>query len=1091
MNKRLLIGGIAVILAGLGVVAFLSLQNSSDSYRVSKEELAKQMAQYAAGAGLTNAPTQAMLVPLDMAQPVRLAVGGLGLTDNNQNQQLGDLVTAELTSAKGFSLVERQSLTAILRELNLSLSGFVRARDAVRVGKLLKVDWFLLGTEAKLNGTNALVIRVVDARTGIMRDAGVVSANQPASKMAVDVATFVRQSRQNAALAKSRVYLAIGAFEDFSVNNRQADFPTQLHGYLIAAYQGANVTLLEREYVETLLQEVRLDLAGLTEDSGTNPPPPMQSAFWLVSGQYQSYETTNLQVEINLEVQRIFGQAKHFTMRGLPGESVGHQIKAAIDETMNQNSASLIVTRASEARIQMSIGKDLTVWNGIGSHDDYGLVVIGSNWYGNSRSEPQLAAKQKRRLEGAIRSFETVLLLEPNNHEAKMYLAACLRNQLNLHPDEACNYYREIINDPVQDKWSGLAQQALAETFLWFGPEEKLRWLQSAGQQTTNAVALTFYRAQTEAAQNEIILRSGDSPKAGELAEKKLFESLQSFKSAIQGQSGHYSDDMGMDDYVAVFNWDRTTAAQKLAELLPKMKQQAPGLEPYLLATVLTYQADTNTPLVAEFQQTLKHCIESPKQILAPNYLWNKIRWSAYEWCLQKTNYPLAIQLLEGERRAGAEGYVDYDDQEKIKLAYVYMAEARWQDALNIFESFTNRPVKATADGVWGAAFKPILTDKLAARCRQQLGAVATEDARVFDMGKPVLCMHTPSTFIADDNGIWVGIAGQLLHLDFDLKTNLAVRLPVDDSVPITALCVTASNIWIGTRGAGLIDFDKASHQGRRLTEADGLLMNDLASLELAGDSLWIGYGGATGGGLGQLDLRSQKLISFMPSLNANSPARTGETPPRDAIRKITAGNDGDLLMSVASGVRQFHAARDVWETLPNKAGDWVTSFSADSAWLVEGGGFHLTEIEIQNRSDRNAPTNEIKKNKMVVTSAELSQLQANLRTNGSHQHVSSYSSGGISPRGALAIQNLRDHRWQNLVDADGLPNPPSTLTVDGNNVWAGGEGAIALVDLNEAKVKKFCHIKATGVDRIQIAGGYVWAQFDWHLYRASLSALQ
>jgi hypothetical protein len=28
-------------------------------------------------------------------------------------------------------------------------------------------------------------------------------------------------------------------------------------------------------------------------------------------------------------------------------------------------------------------------------------------------------------------------------------------------------------------------------------------------------------------------------------------------------------------------------------------------------------------------------------------------------------------------------------------------------------------------------------------------------------------------------------------------------------------------------------------------------------------------------------------------------------------------------------------------------------------------------------------------------------------------------------------------------------------------------------------------------VDRIQIAGGYVWAQFDWHLYRASLSALQ
>ena len=634
----------------------------------------------------------------------------------------------------------------------------------------------------------------------------------------------------------------------------------------------------------------------------------------------------------------------------------------------------------------------------------------------------------------------------------------------------------------------GPCPASIDETFRWAGSEERLNWYESAAAQATNPTAKAFYRAQAEAAQNEVTIHSGDSPQAEELAENKLYDSLRSFKSVVQGKSGTYSADMGMNDFVAAFNWDKATAAKKLAELLPKMEQQVPGLEPYLRATVLTYQVDTNTPLAPEFQKTLKQCVENPAQILSPQYFWNTIRWSVYDWCLEKTNYPLAIQLMEGERRAGAEGKVDFNDQEKIKLAYAYLATKRWQDALGMFEGFANRPVRAETGGPWGAAFKPILTDKLAAHCREQLGMAMIKDERAFEMGKPIFCLHTPSTFVAYDNGVWIGVGGQLFHLDSDLKTNLVVQLPMDDSLPITALCVTASNIWIGTRGAGLIDFDKATHQCRRLTESDGLLMNHIGSLALAGDSLWIGYGGATGGGLGQLDLRSKIFISFMPSLNADPATQSGETPTRETISKIIAINNDELLLFVPGRLREFHVTRGVWGTFPNKAGDWVSAFSADSAWFVEAGGNQLTEIIVQDKPKRNALTNEIQKIKMVVTSAELHQLEDNLRTNGSHQYISSYSSGGISPRGALAIQNLRDQRWQNLVDADGLPNPPSALALDGNNVWVGGEGAIALVDLNEAKVKKLCHIKAAGVDRIQIAGGYVWAQFDRHLYRASLS---
>ena len=51
--------------------------------------------------------------------------------------------------------------------------------------------------------------------------------------------------------------------------------------------------------------------------------------------------------------------------------------------------------------------------------------------------------------------------------------------------------------------------------------------------------------------------------------------------------------------------------------------------------------------------------------------------------------------------------------------------------------------------------------------------------------------------------------------------------------------------------------------------------------------------------------------------------------------------------------------------------------------------------------------------------------------------------------------------------------------------------GYIALVDPVQDKVLHFAYVQAKAVDCIQVAGGYVWAQFDWHLYRAPLSALQ
>ena len=37
--------------------------------------------------------------------------------------------------------------------------------------------------------------------------------------------------------------------------------------------------------------------------------------------------------------------------------------------------------------------------------------------------------------------------------------------------------------------------------------------------------------------------------------------------------------------------------------------------------------------------------------------------------------------------------------------------------------------------------------------------------------------------------------------------------------------------------------------------------------------------------------------------------------------------------------------------------------------------------------------------------------------------------------------------------------------------------------------VRTMCYIPAHSVDRLEIAGGYLWAKFDRHLYRVPLTA--
>ncbi|MDB6021659.1 MAG: hypothetical protein JWQ04_1516 [Pedosphaera sp.] len=1067
MNKRFLI--IALMVLIVGSAAALLVNKYTESTRFQEFQVVRSMTEKERADAATKllgntAPASAAPIPLPLSQPVRLAIGGLGFADDEQNGRFADLMLAELQSAAGFEFVDRQSLDAILRETHLSLSGLVRAKDAVRVGKLLRADWFVLGTIAKVHETNSMVVRVVDARTGIMEDAAVVAADSATPALAKELADFVRQSRKAAAEAKPRTYLAVGAFEDLSLNNRQAEFPAQLHGYLTAAYQGSGVTLLERENVDILLQEMRLDIAGLTEAGSRGAPPPaLQSAFWLVDGSYQSYETGKLEVEVSFQMRRIFGTTKRMTLRGPPGEPVCAQIKKAVDAVMSPNSGIVIPSRLSEARAQMAIGKDLAGLDSRLNPLGIGLTYTG----GIGGLPPREANRQRRNVQEAIRAFETVLLLDPGNHPARLYLAACLRHPTISRMDEARNLYREVIEDPMQDEWTEKAKQALVFSFVYGwgeGNQEKALWFEKAEKQNTNSAMAQFYKEQAELA-NEAAMNGGNlSAKAKERAEIELFKRIHGYDDVMHRKSGSSTGGFGFEEYARIYGTNTNAALWRLDELFPRMTKETPEIVLHLSAGLVEFQSDTNTVVIKEFQRQLSRISVNATNMLNPDDFWNRNQ-SIYNWAMKHEMYEMAAQFMQKRIGAAASGVNFWrrdNNEDKVALAYAELAMNQWKPALDIFESLSNCVVLMEDEGAWSARrMTVVMPRKVTAKIRQEHGLPEVRDPREFELSRAFFAFPMPGgTFAADETGVWIGINGKLFQLGFDLKTNCSIGLPISPGAPVNAVCLTPKTVWIGTGEEGLLEVDRASHACRVWKEKDGLMMNTISSLYATGDTLWIGYGVRTyvyyasgmsyGGGLGKLDLGTRQFASFTLSLTnglqvhrhlgGNAVPESPRGPTRRPVLAIAAGDPGDVWFvteDTSPLLRRFQVLNNAWGGPPEVM--WhCTSLAKDGGRLLVG--------IYSGQNDKAGPL-------------------------------------GVN------ILNTKDGKWRGVKEVSEVPSGVvTTLALNGHDLWVGGKGYIAVMDLNNETIRKYAFINADAVDGLQIAGGWIWAKYGGYLHRASLS---
>jgi len=131
-----------------------------------KRTIALTAALSAAALAMGAVPSQAQD---DVPRVAVLDFSSFMMGEGGASVNLGKAITAmlitELIGREGLQVIERQQINAILDEMDLDLSGRVRESQAIDVGRLLGVQYVLLGQVTSIVDNLRMDIRAVDVET--------------------------------------------------------------------------------------------------------------------------------------------------------------------------------------------------------------------------------------------------------------------------------------------------------------------------------------------------------------------------------------------------------------------------------------------------------------------------------------------------------------------------------------------------------------------------------------------------------------------------------------------------------------------------------------------------------------------------------------------------------------------------------------------------------------------------------------------------------------------------------------------------------------------------------------------------------------
>jgi hypothetical protein len=996
-----------------------------------------------------NLPEPAM-APTPRSGPLRIAIGPLGSARESDDATVADLVAAELGKAEGYVVVERRELDRAIRELKLGTDGLLRRDGTLRLGRLVHADVFLIANASGEGAGGPVVARLVDAQSGIIRDLAVLGGAATPLERAARLSAFVRGGGKSDGEAppNAPVFLSVGGFADETTPRRMDGVEAELRTGLGAALASRGVSLLQRESTAMLHDELRMQRSGWIDS--TNPPPRFQTSMWVVDGFWQSVGAQGNEIELALRVRRIGGGVARRTIRAARGDALATAAADATLELMRGVKPWQAATRKGEIQALLDRGADRAGFkDGVRAEFLFDRIQRFNDPF--TDQDPAL----KPNLEAAIESFRSLLLLDPDHSEGRLYLAYCLADPAIHRTEEA----RSLLAELVTDRSEKIALQASIGFGLTYAVEDEwlraMAWFRDAKARAAVDWHQRSYQRLIDLAERYVPKESVDTADHFRELETRLFKSIDSLVVASRTNNPRqYELYDGFRKFAEARNsGEYPEVRARILGILPKAVAHAPQMEHAILGQFLTTFPATNNPLLARYDELAVAAAKDPLSVpLANEYFRGLFQHLYYLLDARLTNESVhAAAACRAAEKAGVKLGIEAEGRFMIAASFGWAGQYR--EALDLMSAVTNPVIAMSSGGRWGRYPSYVTPPNYIAKYRAALGLPEIRDPRRLDVGNDLIIRSNYFNLAPDGDRLWLACC-QALEEYFPGTGRLATH-PIDtgDDAELTAILQSGDDVWLGTSSGGLLRFDKKSHAVRRFTHSEGLLSDEIAALHRRGDRLWIGHGvvgrryrsGPKTGGVSMLDIPSGKIVTLMPALNAGTTPDPFKLPPPGAPRipvtaLATTGDDELWVGAWEHGLQRYDRAKDVWSSFQGTVDfGHPTCMAVSDQWVVMG-------------EDRAMRSTEV-------------------------------------PGDVLQVVRRSTGAKFRLGTKDGLPlDEVTTMALDGDRLWVGGPSYVAVLDLSMRRTVRYTLMNNINVGTFVIQGDALWSRLQTAIYRIPLA---
>ena len=972
-----------------------------------------------------------------VAEVAYVAVGDVHLkykTEETDEQATGvcalwnALLTERLSEFESIDILEREYLSAILKELELSLTDLSDPNSNLQVQQLLGVDYLILSELVVDKSTYTLSSRLVSVKDGsVEKDFNIKIDVNDIYEQVNNIAVEIKRSAINYFNTSNITHLiAIADFENKSPLSRNDWMETSIPRKLRRALKGLpGVRILEREEVDLLLKEVRLSKGGFVQKAkDTLEKNANCKRRFLITGSYDEYQPLDqkARLEFSVNLSDIDSQRHSIFKKDFRISKFHDGLKdledSLIKQIFSQDKGNITkVSRPDrgrniyEAKVNFDKALRLMGYNSLKDLQALGHTTgwtISSYTYFSQTGHPWDKSPIRRaNILRAVRYLKTSIMLNNNDPYAKELLAVLLVDRQISDASLALELAQEIAA-----RYPGSGHESGALHFLLglLGPVKGRPYFDLLLEKYPAS-----YAAQSAISKTTLSLVSQkDTPLI-----KKIERNKELMQKALQWQTSRHFVEIQMQTW---FKLTQNSAKYRDfgEDFVEKMIQDY-AQAAIRICTFWAYQWDY---VKKNSEKTIYWCRRGlalfednenlNKQFEFEN---NYLRFMLGRNLFEQKQYESAVVVLKEFE------HLHFSKRARFFRSVCLFKLGRYEEALAGFESLGRFNTDGSAV-------------EWAQKTRARLGTVVnvshTEGAEAWITPEIPLRGRYISALASDGENIWIGAihpAATLFgeghnlimlekapeHLQkakqtgglfrYNTRTEQTTQFEVGKEISgswITDVHIQGERVWVGTYGEGLDVYDKETDSWSNLSEKDGLPSNYVRSLDSDEAYLWIGTGRYGKGAAARLDLKTNELHTFLPR-----DYQLQQPVPTTCVSDIEVTGDRIWCASGKAGVAVYNQQENRWMSLPNSGSFYsiesVAAFN-DRLWFGGREGNRAIYSCNLDGSDWKVISN---KDGLPETSIFA------IETNGDHLLLGTYGLIVLDNEGSLTTYGLRSgHHW-------------------------------------------------------------------------------